>query len=89
MTYSSSKASVVGAAAAAGTTVDHMVEIRAATEIDEAVAHALHSSAGQGAAGGEGASAAGGERLGMLSPPPAVKKPSRPGRGRARLTKRS
>lgn len=65
------------------------VEIRAANEIDEAVAHALHSSAGQGAAGGEGASAAGGDRSGVLSPPPAVKKPSRPGRGRARLTKRS
>ncbi|CAM9294263.1 unnamed protein product [Laminaria digitata] len=93
MTYSSSKASVVAAAAEVGTTVDHMVEIRAANEIDEAVAHAARDAADQAkggaGAGGGGGGAFGGERATIVSPIPAVSRPSRPGRGRARLTKRS
>ncbi|CAB1119412.1 unnamed protein product [Ectocarpus sp. CCAP 1310/34] len=86
MTYSSSKASVVAAAAEAGVTVDHMVEIRAANEIDEAVAHAVRGSK-EHAAGREGG--VGGEGTTISPPVPAVARPSRPGRGRARLTKRS
>eukprot|EP00752_Nemacystus_decipiens_P012693 g11245.t1 len=83
MTYSSSKASVVAAAAEAGVTADHMVEIRAANEIDEAVAHAVRDGKDQSTGGG----GVGGERI--SSPVPVVSRPSRPGRGRARLTKRS
>ncbi|CAN0438358.1 unnamed protein product [Scytosiphon promiscuus] len=78
MTYSSSKASVVAAAAESGVTADHMVEIRAANEIDEAVAHATRSGNDQASGGGGGNTAV-----------PVVSRPSRPGRGRARLTKRS
>lgn len=60
------------------------VEIRAANEIDEAVAHAVRDCGKDQSAGGEGV---GGERI--SSPVPLVSRPSRPGRGRARLTKRS
>lgn len=59
------------------------VEIRAANEIDEAVAHAVRDGKEQSTGGG----AVGGERI--SSPVPVVSRPSRPGRGRARLTKRS
>lgn len=65
------------------------VEIRAASEIDEAMAHAVQSAADQGGSGGDRAGILVGERAGTLSPATAVKRPSRPGRGRARLTKRS
>lgn len=59
------------------------VEIRAANEIDEAVAHAVRDGKEQSTGGG----GVGGERI--SSSVPVVSRPSRPGRGRARLTKRS
>lgn len=64
------------------------VELRAANEIDEAVAHALRSSAERSSMNGAG-SALGGDRGGTLAPAPPVSRPVRPGRGRARLTKRA
>lgn len=63
------------------------VEVRAANEIDEAVAHAVRGGNEQSPGGAGGSALAGGERVG--SPVPVVSRPSRPGRGRARLTKRS
>lgn len=59
-----------------------------ASEIDGVVADAIQASAGLDSNGA--ASSTGGERtMVMSSPVPAVSRPSRPGRGRARLTKRS
>ncbi|CAM9510236.1 unnamed protein product [Choristocarpus tenellus] len=80
MMYSSSKASVAAAAAEAGVKVDHMVEIRSANEINDAVSHAMRSKE-------DGGGMATGASPSMPTPAP-MAKPSRPGRGRARLTKR-
>lgn len=63
------------------------VEIRAANEIDDAVANAVRDSADKAA--GVATGAVSGERTPIGSPVPSVSRPSRPGRGRARLTKRT
>ncbi|CAN0026607.1 unnamed protein product [Ascophyllum nodosum] len=87
MISSSSKASVAAAASEEGTTVDHMIEIKAADEIDSVLADAIRARAGLDDSGE--ARPANGERAMMTSGVPAVARPNRPGRGRARLTKRS
>ncbi|CAM9415765.1 unnamed protein product [Discosporangium mesarthrocarpum] len=87
MTYSASKASVAAAAGEAGATIDQMIEIRAASEIDDAVYHAVAMGEDGGGRGDGNEGGASASPVMSISPPP-VSKPTRPGRGRARLTKR-
>ena len=82
MTYSTARASALAAICECGVTISKSLECGGPTEVDEAVADelkALTAAASQSPQSAHGISASPGDAVSQA-------RPSRPGRGRARLT---